>query len=234
VAYYATPYEMVTKLLIISGALISSLYPAFAASNNKDANHTLQLLSKSIAATFIIIFPIVLIIVTFSHEGLIVWLGIDFANNSAAVLQWLASGVFINCLAQVFFALIQGRGRPDLTAKIHLLELIFYVPLLWWALKYYGIVGASFAWALRVTVDGILLLCVTKSLIPFTRKTTFKISICVIVASLALSLCGLQNSLKARAILFGVTCLIFSVFILLYLRRNGALGIMPPKVSEAR
>jgi len=235
VAYYATPYEMVTKLWIVSGALVATLFPAFAATNNSDASRTIQLLSKSIAATFILIFPIVLVIVTFSQEGLMIWLGKDFANNSAPVLQWLAAGVFINCLAQVIFALIQGRGRPDLTAKIHLLELLFYLPLLWWALKQYGIVGAAVTWTLRVTIDGILLLWASQRLIPFARNVTLKLSGCVIMASIVLALCGLPDSLTVRSILFGVTSLIFTPFSLLYLWRNGILGIMPPRgvISEA-
>lgn len=156
-----------------------------------------------------------------------IWLGKDFANNSAPVLQWLAAGVFINCFAQVVFALIQGRGRPDITAKIHLLELIFYLPLLWWALKHYGIVGAAVMWTLRVTVDGILLLWATKRLIPSAHSIALKLSGCVIVASIALALCGLPGSLTVRSILFGVTSLIFSSFSFLYLRRNGIPGIMP-------
>jgi O-antigen/teichoic acid export membrane protein len=235
VAYYATPYEMVTKLLIISGALIASLFPAFAAYNNNDAKRTVQLLTKSIVAIFLSIFPIVLIIVTFSHEGLMIWLGNDFANNSAPVLQWLAVGVFINSLASVIFALIQGRGRPDLTAKFHLLELLFYLPLLWWALRHYGIVGAAFIWTLRVVVDGILLLWATQHMIPFARKLTLKLSGCVIVASFLLALCRFPDSLIARSMLFGVTILIFTAFSLLYLRRNGMPGVMPPTngISEA-
>lgn len=220
VAYYATSYEIVTKLWIISGALIASLFPAFAAYNNDDESRTIQLLTKSIAAIFISIFPIVLIIVTFSQEGLMIWLGKDFANNSASVLQWLSVGVFINCLAQVVYALIQGRGRPDITAKIHLLELIFYLPFLWWALRYYGIVGAAFAWTLRATIDLILLLWVTHRLVPFERKLALKISICVIIASIVLVLSGFPDSIKVRSFLFGVTSLIFTAFSLLYLRRN--------------
>lgn len=46
VAYYATSYEIVTKLWIISGALIASLFPAFAAYNNDDESRTIQLLTK--------------------------------------------------------------------------------------------------------------------------------------------------------------------------------------------
>lgn len=149
-----------------------------------------------------------------------IWLGKDFANNSASVLQWLSVGVFINCLAQVVYALIQGRGRPDITAKIHLLELIFYLPFLWWALRYYGIVGAAFAWTLRATIDLILLLWVTHRLVPFERKLALKISICVIIASIVLVLSGFPDSIKVRSFLFGVTSLIFTAFSLLYLRRN--------------
>lgn len=229
VAYYATPYEIVTKILIVPGALIATLFPAFAASNNSDVNHVVQLLSKSITATFILIFPIVFVMVSFSREGLMIWIGKDFANNSASVLQWLAAGVFINGLASVFFALIQGRGRPDLTAKFHLLELIFYLPLLWWALKHYGIVGAAVAWTLRVTIDGILLLWATQRLIPFARKLTLKLSGCVIVASIVLVLGGIPASLMAHSIFFGVTCFIFTTLGLLYLRHNGILGIVLPR-----
>ena len=224
VAYYATPYEMVTKLWIISGALIASLFPAFAAGNNSDASRTIQLLSKSLAATFIFVFPIVLVIVTFSQEGLMIWLGKDFADNSAPVLQLLAVGVFINCLASVIFALIQGRGRSDITAKIHLLELLFYLPLLWWALKHYGIAGAAFTWTLRVAVDGILLLWATQHLIPLIRKLTLKLSGCVILASIVLAVCGFPSSLTVRSILFGVTSMVFVTFSLLYLRRNKIFG----------
>lgn len=190
VAYYATPYEMVTKLWIISGSLIASLFPAFAASSNSDVNHMIQLLTKSISAIFVFILPIVFIIVTFSHEILMLWLGKDFADNSAIVLQWLAVGVFINCLAQVLFALVQGLGRADLTAKLHLLELIFYLPLLWFALKQYGIAGAAVAWTLRVTVDWVLLLWVTKRLIPSTRDLILKLSGCIIITLIILTLCG--------------------------------------------
>ncbi len=226
VAYYATPYEMVTKLWIISGALIASLFPAFAASNNYDSSHTVHLLSKSLAAIFILVFPIVLIVVTFSKEGLMIWLGKDFANNSAPVLQWLAAGVFINCLAQVLFALIQGRGRPDITAKMHLLELLVYLPLLWWALRHYGVVGAAIAWTLRVTIDGILLLWVAQRLLPFVRKLALKMSGYIMMASVVMALCGYSTSVAVRSILLGVTSMLLLLILILYLRRYKSFAML--------
>jgi O-antigen/teichoic acid export membrane protein len=229
VAYYATPYEIVTKLWIVPSALVATLFPAFAATNSSDASRIIQLLSKSIAAIFILIFPIVLFIVTFSQEGLMIWLGKDFANNSALVSQWLAVGVFINCLAQVVFALVQGRGRPDLTAKFHLLELLVYLPLLWWGLKQYGIAGAAVVWTLRVAVDGIMLLWITQHLIPVARKITLKISGYVIIASILFISCGFPESVIVRSIIFAMTSLAIAAASLFYLRRNGISGILPPR-----
>jgi len=225
VAYYATPYEMVTKLWIVPGALVATLFPAFAATDNSDTTRTLQLFSKSIAATFILLFPVVIIIVTFSREGLMFWLGKDFATNSAPVLKLLAVGVFVNCLAQIFFALVQGRGRPDLTAKFHLLEFILYLPLLLWAIKQYGIVGAATAWVLRVIVDGLLLLWATQHLIPLVRNFAIKVTTYMILSVLILTLCGYPDSLKTRFILLCVVLTVFAAFSKAYLRHNNLGGI---------
>ena len=229
VAYYATPYEMITKLWIVSGALIASLFPTFAAGKSDDPARTVQLLSKSSGAMFFSIFPIVLTVVTFSREGLFLWLGKDFALNGSPVLQWLAAGVFMNCFSQMFFALIQGRGRPDITAKIHVLELFLYLPVLWWALKRYGIVGAAFVWTLRVALDGSLLLWISQRLMPLAGKIILRLSLYVIMASGALAICGFPESIITRSLLFCFFSLILVSVGFPYLRRNQMLKIFSLK-----
>jgi O-antigen/teichoic acid export membrane protein len=95
--------------------------------------------------------------VTFGQEGLRWWLDPDFARFSTPVLPILAIGVFINSLAQVFATLIQGVGRPDVTAALHLVELPIYLPMLWWAVQRFGIVGTAMVWMGRVFVDAVML-----------------------------------------------------------------------------
>jgi len=158
VAYYATPYELVTKLLIAPGAILGVLFPAFAASYMRDHSRMIELLARGTKYIALILFPVVLLTTAFAHEGLRWWLGDEFARHSTPVLQCLAVGVFINGLAQVFATLVQGIGRPDLSAKLHLLELPIYLPVLWWAIHTYGILGAAIAWTGRVALDGVLLL----------------------------------------------------------------------------
>jgi O-antigen/teichoic acid export membrane protein len=116
-----------------------------------------QLFARGTKYIALILFPVILVITAFAHEGLRWWLGDEFARYSTPVLQCLAIGVFINSLAQVFATLVQGIGRPDLSAKLHLLELPIYLPVLWWAIHNYGILGAAIAWTGRVALDGVLL-----------------------------------------------------------------------------
>jgi len=183
VAYYATPYEVVTKLWIIPGALMGVVFPAFAAAFVQDRVRASRLFERAVNYIFLSLFPVVLIIVTFAHEGLVLWLGSEFAANSSLVLQLLAVGVFINSHAHVPSGLVQGAGRPDFTAKLHLIELPFYLLALWWMVGDYGIIGAAIAWVVRVAIDTIILFVMAHRLLstvsPFTLRS-------VIIAGMAL------------------------------------------------
>lgn len=166
VAYYATPYEVVTRLLIVPAALMGVLFPAFATVLVQDEVHAARLFERAVNYIFLSLFPVVMIIVTFAREGLALWLGDEFTGDSSLVLQFLAVGVLINSLAHVPLGLVQGAGRPDLTARLHLIEMPFYLLLLWWLLGAYGIVGAAIAWMVRVAVDSLLLFVIAGRLSP--------------------------------------------------------------------
>ena len=153
VAFYATPSEVVTKLLLISGSLMGVLFPAFSTSYNQNLSRAVLLFKRGVKYIFIIMFPLVLMIILLANNGLYFWLGSEFAQKSTEVLQWIAVGVFIYSLGQIPYALIQGAGRPDLTAKLHLIELPLYILILWGFIHANGIVGAAMAWFLRICVD---------------------------------------------------------------------------------
>lgn len=156
VAYYATPYEMATKLLVIPVAVIGVLFPAFAANYRRNHNKVVRLFVRATKYIALILFPPILLIVAFAEQGLRWWLGDEFAFHSTLILQWLAIGVFMNSIAQVFFTLLQGIGRPDLSAKVHIAELPAYLIALFWSVQTFGILGAAVTWAARVTIDAIL------------------------------------------------------------------------------
>ena len=186
VAYYATPYEVITKVGIVSGAVSAVLFPAFASSYRQDRQRLVMLFVRGTKYLALILFPVLLVAVAVAPEILTVWLGADFARHSAAVLQVLAIGVFMNGPAQIFVTLIQGVGRPDLTAKLHLAEIMVYPPALWWGIHHFGILGAAAAWSARMAVDSALMFMVTARLLHADRAPLVPVG-----AGLALALAGL-------------------------------------------
>ena len=210
VAYYATPYEIATKLWIMPGALMGVLFPAFAVALVQDQMHAARLFNRAVIYTFIMTFPLVLIIVTFSREGLSLWLGSEFASNSTVVLQLLAIGVLINSCAQVPFGMVQGAGRPDLTAKLHLIELPFYLLLLWWLLGTYGIVGAAIAWVVRVAVDTLFLFTMARRLLPSVAPFSRRLVIMAVMALFILALGSVVPGLAMKGVFVLLVLLIFA------------------------
>jgi len=200
VAYYATPYEMVTKLLLIPGAFAGVLFPAFSLRFNQDRPATLAIMVRGTKYIYVALFPLVLVLVAFAHEGLTVWLGAAFAANSSRVLQWLSAGVLLSGLAQLPFAQIQGAGRPDLTAKLHLIELPCYLLGLWWLIERYGISGAALAWVIRVALDASLLFVLSGRLLPGGNLLAVRTALASLGASIALAVAALTPSLTIRII----------------------------------
>jgi O-antigen/teichoic acid export membrane protein len=157
VAYYTTPYDLVVRFGILSAPVVSVMFPAFAACYDTDRERAGRLFEWSVRAVAMLLFPLVMACVLFPRELLTLWLGADFAGHSAMVLRLLALGMFLNGMAQVALAFMQSSGRPDLGARLHVLELPFYLVAVWWLIARFGIEGAAVAWLARVAVDAVVL-----------------------------------------------------------------------------
>jgi O-antigen/teichoic acid export membrane protein len=166
VAYYATPYEVVTKLLLIPIAVVGVMFPAFSVSFVKDRDRAALLYGRSVKYILLALFPIIVLIIALAQNGLKLWLGADFARQGTSVIQWLAIGVLANSLALVPFSFVQGVGRSDLTAKLHLLELPIYLGMFFWLIRARGVEGAAIAWTGRTVFDALALFLTAKRFLP--------------------------------------------------------------------
>lgn len=180
VTYFATPSEVITKLLLISGALMGVLFPAFSRTYEKDPNQTAGLFYKGLQYVYVIMFPLIILILLFAEEGLSVWLNQEFVRQSSLIVKYLAIGVFFISLGQVPYALIQGTGRPDLTAKLHLFEFPLYLCVLWALIRAYGINGAAIAWVVRSFIDAMAMYYLARRRL-ISIKTDLTISTTVII-----------------------------------------------------
>lgn len=217
VSYYATPYEVVTKLLIVPSALMGVMFPAFAAVYEHNKPRVVYFYGRTVSYVFLALYPAVLIIVTFSYEGISLWLGVDFADNSSLVLKFLAIGVFFNSLANVPFGLIQSAGRPDLTAKLHLVELPIYVLVLWLLMDSYGIEGVAAAWMFRVALDASVLFITSNRLLFIPLSSHFRSIFIMFSALLFLGVGAVISDISTKFIFLSLTFLGFSVITWLWL-----------------
>jgi O-antigen/teichoic acid export membrane protein len=222
-SYYVVPYEVITKLLAIPMAVSSVLFPLFVQQWQSNPASSSNLLRRGFSYTLLILFPPAVMAVFFSKEWLGIWFTPEFATESRLVVTWLTIGVLINSAAQIVFAKVQGAGRSDWTAKLHLAEVIPYIALLYVNLYYFGIAGAAFAWFLRVSIDLLGLLLFSKAINPIHIRTLRPSLWMLLIAVISLILSSLNESLVSRAIEACILMVIYMFILLLQLRSDGML-----------
>lgn len=207
VAYYATPNEIVTKLWIIPGALTAVLFPTFAAQMSRGSKKAQALFSDTLYWLFIAMLPIILAIFLFSYEILEMWINDEFANNSSEILQILVVGLFINSMAHIPFTFIQSSGHARVTAIIHLAEFPVFMFVLWWLINEYGVMGAAWAWLLRMVVDTTLMFAYAIPILGARVNSIINIkSLFVLVLVFLAFWTGLYSSVATRTmVLVAVT-----------------------------
>lgn len=158
ISYYIVPYEVVTRVWVISVAISGVLFPLFSASWRLEKEKGASYMQKGAVYVVLILFPLLAFAAYFAPELMGVWLGESFAQEGTPILRWLTAGTLSAAVAQIFFALVQGAGRSDWTGKLHLAEAIPYWLLLYILLNHYGVVGAAIAWFIRSAVDAFALM----------------------------------------------------------------------------
>jgi O-antigen/teichoic acid export membrane protein len=211
VAFYTTPSELVSRLWLIPSSLLGVMFPAFSTGFVQDRNRTAMLYARSVKYLLLSVFPLILLMVAFAPEGLKLWLGSEFAAHSSRVLQWLALGAFMNCLSAAPFAVVQGAGRPDLTAKLHLIELPLYLAGLFWLTKMQGIEGAAIAWTSRVAIDAIVLFVLAKRFLPMPSSSRVQTMLLTVGALCTFALATLFRAWQVKAFFVGSIFLGFAI-----------------------
>ena len=172
ITYYATPYEIVTKLLLIPGALSGVLFPIFSASFFSNPLLSKKIFLRGAKFVFLLIYPMVFLIAMFSFEGMKLWLGSEFALQSYLVLQLLSVGILMNSISIIPNNFFQGIGKPKIPTLLNLAELPFYILLMWLFIEKWGINGAAFAYLIAAGLDALMMYTVAykKFSIKFESK----------------------------------------------------------------
>lgn len=184
VGYYTAPFDGVIRLLIVPGSLVNALFPSVSGMNAVgDSAALTRVFSKAVRNISLILAVPALALVLFGPTLLRLWLGDVFAEQGGTALRILAFGVLANALAHVPSSFVAALGRPDISAKFHLLELALHVPLAWWLITHYGVTGAAIAWTTRVTFDAALLFGAASKVLGIPVRALFAATTPVAVSS---------------------------------------------------
>jgi O-antigen/teichoic acid export membrane protein len=162
VGFYTGPYEAVARLLVLPAALVTAVFPRVSATVGSDpagaradgALASLYLGTTRVLATALL--GLVAAAVMLAPDLLQLWLGPEYASRAGLAMRLLLVGVLVNAVSHVPFAFVQALGRPDLTARFHIVELLVHVPLTLVLVQRWSVAGAAAAWATRALLDGLL------------------------------------------------------------------------------
>ena len=154
VTYYTVPFQLAERSTILSGSLVSALFPRFAAISTAEG-HRLAIEGQRVL--MVVMTPLIAVGILLMEPFLVWWIDQGFADQSARPGQILLLGFWVNNFAKIPYAQLQARGRPDLVAKCHLAEVLPYMSLLYLGMNLFGLVGMATVFSLRVVIDFALL-----------------------------------------------------------------------------
>jgi O-antigen/teichoic acid export membrane protein len=166
VAFYVTPYEVITRGWILSASVMGALFPVLSALGEKEPAAIRAVCRSAQVGLLALALPPVVALVGCADLLLGWWLGPRFAAESSTVARLLALGLLANIVAQVPFTALNALGKARLTAQIAAFELPLYVAAVWYAASRFGIDGVAAVWALRAGIDCAVAFAVAHSALP--------------------------------------------------------------------
>jgi O-antigen/teichoic acid export membrane protein len=143
--YYAVPYEVLARVAIVPAAMALTLFPAFSFMDRRDPGAVDELFARPLKYLLLVMTPVLGFIAVFAEPLLGAWLGDEFAARAALPLRILVLAFYLNAFAQIALAALHGLGRPDLKAKLDLVQVPIFLVLLVLFIPRWGIAGAAAA-----------------------------------------------------------------------------------------
>ena len=162
-AYYAVPFEIVARTAVIPAAVALTLFPAFSFAQ-RTGGAVAELFRRPLRLLFLLQWPLLVTFWLFPGEILTAWMNDEVAAAGAHTLRLLALAFFFNGFAQVALAGVQGLGRPDLKAKLDIVQVPLYIGAAALLTMGFGITGAAVAKLLFTVIDFVVLFAFARHL----------------------------------------------------------------------
>lgn len=153
VTVYVLPYEVVVQSLILVSAVSTVIFPNLSRLLHAQPNEWRAYFRRWVFRVTLLMTAACILLAILLPILMPLWIRTNLKSESIVVGQILCIGVFFNSIGTMFYALMHAKGRPDLTAKLHILELPIYIVCLDLFLRQYGLTGAAWVWVGRMAFD---------------------------------------------------------------------------------
>jgi len=146
--YFSIAYSASSVISLVQSAINNASFPAFA--HSFSTGQRADLLSRYGKASQLMGLVVALpcfALIFFGQKILQYWISASVADEAAVAMAWLALGFFFNAAVSNAYMAAVACDQPSLPLKVNLLALVFYLPLLYWLVHQYGIIGAAAAYA---------------------------------------------------------------------------------------
>jgi O-antigen/teichoic acid export membrane protein len=200
-------------------SIVPSLFPYFSYHGSARASEVSEVTSRTVKYLLLVLTPATAIFIFFARDILRLWLGVDFADHGARVLQLTALMIFINAFATIPYTSVQALGRPDLKAILDVCVLPVYAITLWQFMQHWGINGAALARVCVTIADALFLYAFASKLKAFSFRDCLSGPLCraIITSAALLGLLVAADRLHPKlliAIPFALVC--FTVYLIAF------------------
>jgi len=152
VAWYATPYELVSRLWVFSTSLLRAMFPRLTELTAAQAAELASLHRRAVRLLVAALVPIAWMLSVTAAELLRLWLG-DGMAAGAPVMQWLCVGIVAGSVAAVPATVLISAGRASWAGLANIAEWPLYAALTFTLTWRWGAAGAGAACAIRSIAD---------------------------------------------------------------------------------
>lgn len=173
--FYTVPMGILGRLAIFSSSVTSTLFPAFSALHaSRDWGQIEQFFIRSHRYILAILTPVMFLIFVWGHAFLWFWISPRFAVQATIPLQILCLGMIVGLLAPISGSLIEAIGKPEIVAKLYMIEVPVNFALVYAFTKAGGVTGAAWSFSLRTVLETIVLLLIVYRMTPFSLGALLK------------------------------------------------------------
>jgi O-antigen/teichoic acid export membrane protein len=154
VAVYVLPYNVVQGLVYVPASLSDAILPRLAPIREESDVRSFQ--SQALTWLNGAITPLCIASIALAAPFFRFWIGPELGSAASPIAVILLVGAWVHGIGHIPSAVVIGRRRPDLLAKLLLAYLVPYMLLLYFGTLWFGIIGAAAAWTIRAAFDPIL------------------------------------------------------------------------------